>query len=257
MKPSSTHILSPLGLTAFSRSWFCLCFGGFISIFITLARAAWEAGDLIGVYSSLKCLLKIGAHPRGAFQSPCECLKPHTRVLWKGVAAAGSAQLGTALPAIDREVLGVKNIIFILLLCGCGEVTSWTLPLFWMISRLPAAHRNSVPWVSWALIPWNPDPQASVSCSCFPVTQDRQSLWHAGFAKIFSTVTFCGGLHKTWRWIQTEQHIRVQHIPVLLVIPSLHSLLNLKDCPDSPSCAALLHTRESVLQAALCCFLHF
>lgn len=29
---------------------------------------------------SLKCLLKIGAYPRGGFQSPCEFLKPHTSV---------------------------------------------------------------------------------------------------------------------------------------------------------------------------------
>lgn len=29
---------------------------------------------------SLKCLLKIGAYPRGGFQSPCECLEPHTSV---------------------------------------------------------------------------------------------------------------------------------------------------------------------------------
>lgn len=49
IKPSSTHILSPLGLTAFSRSFLCLCFGVFISIFITLACAAWEAGDLSSV----------------------------------------------------------------------------------------------------------------------------------------------------------------------------------------------------------------
>lgn len=73
---------------------------------------------------SLKCLLKIGAHPRGGFQSPCKCLKPHTIVFcgrgWLQLA------LGTGFPSSDREVLGIKHSIFILLLCllcDCGEVT--------------------------------------------------------------------------------------------------------------------------------------
>lgn len=43
---------------------------------------------------SLKCLLKIGEHPRGGFQGPHKPLKPHTvwRVLQRGMAAAGSAE---------------------------------------------------------------------------------------------------------------------------------------------------------------------
>lgn len=56
---------------------------------------------------SLKCLLKIGAHPRGGFQSPCECLKPHTIVFcgrgWLQLA------LGTGFPSSDREVLGIST----------------------------------------------------------------------------------------------------------------------------------------------------
>lgn len=101
---------------------------------------------------SLKCLLKIGAHPRGGFQGPRKPLKPQAvcvfcRGGWLQLALQNSP-LGTGLLASDRQVLGVKRIIFILLLCQPHFGIWWwrhrcaagsALPLFWMILQAPSS----------------------------------------------------------------------------------------------------------------------
>lgn len=191
-------------------------FGGLISIFTTLAHAAWEAGDLLGVS---EVFTHNWSTPKRCFQSPCECLKPHTSVF----GGTGRLQLAlhywgqVCLPVTERRSMSSSSSSFVW--CVAVEKSQvrpcphsgWspgslqcTRTVFLGFPGPPALppSRPSLHILSPGnsdTIPWKPNPQASVSCSCSPVTQDRQSLWHEGFAKVFRAVIFYGRLHKTLR----------------------------------------------------------
>lgn len=96
----------------------------FLSLWLTLPER--QGTSVV----SLKCLLKTGAHPRGGFQGPRKPLKPHTAcVFFRGgwlQLALQNLPWGTGFPASNGEVLGVKHVIFILLLSQpCSGIWSW------------------------------------------------------------------------------------------------------------------------------------